>query len=116
MTVSRSPFGNTPAIATGSNRTFRRSPIVTGEKTRDEAAIDTFWIPNLVEHRAQKNAASPVSCSGTLSRSSKERFIARHRNLAAKYAIAVTYKTAAVPRRKAGREIGTTPVPSPIVT
>jgi hypothetical protein len=89
--------------------------MVTGEKTRDEAAIDTSSIANLLEHRAQKSAASPVSPTGTVSRCSKERFIALHRNLAAKYALTVAYKSATVPSRKAGRGIGATPVPPPIV-
>src|ERR1700733_13858758 len=116
MTVSRSPFGNTSTMAAGNKRSFRHKPMVTGEKTRDEAAIDTSSIANLLEHRLQKSAASPVSRIGTVSRRSKERFIPRHRNLAAKYVLTVAYKTAAVPRTKAGSGTGETPVPPPIVT
>jgi hypothetical protein len=73
--------------------------MVTGEKIRDEAAIDICSIWNLLEHRAQKSAASPASRTGTASLRSAERLMPRHRNLAAKYVLAIAYKIAIVASR-----------------
>jgi hypothetical protein len=66
--------------------------MVTGEKIRDEAAIDTSSIANLLEHRAQKRAASPVRSTATASRRKVERVVLLHRNLAMKYALTAAYK------------------------
>jgi hypothetical protein len=70
--------------------------MVTGEKIRDDAAIDTSSISNLLEHRAQKSAASPVRSTATASRRMAERVVPLHRNLAAKYALTAAYKISTV--------------------
>jgi hypothetical protein len=68
--------------------------MVTGEKIRDEAAIDTSLISNLLEQRAQKSAASPVRSTATASLRRAERVVLLHRNLATKYALTAAYKIA----------------------
>jgi hypothetical protein len=81
-------------MVTGNKRSFRRHPKVTGEKILDEAAIVTSFVSNLLEHRAQKDAASPVRRTATASPRSAVRVALLHRNLATKYALTVAYRIA----------------------
>jgi hypothetical protein len=77
--------------------------MVTGEKIRDEAAIDTSFISNLLEQRAQKSAASPVRSTATASLRRAERVVLLHRNLATKYALTAVYKIAMMISSTSGR-------------